>query len=142
MIDKKCIPIVVLFLFAGSFLSCTGQNAEIIFHSDANNEITLEGYNGFNRFSIAKHTIEAGSSVSVKTDYQGFILLTFKEGQGYPVIFSGDKLVVKLHDPNIPPEFVNSPENEFLYGYLSSYRKKKNTLLLLDETLKKCGSAN
>ncbi len=115
------------------FNTFSSENTTIIIRSDTQIEFVLQGFKGFERLIIGQKIVAPDSQVELLTDYKGFALLIFKDGQQYPVIISDSILHIDLHEANTPPNFKNSSENEFLYEWLSKYRKQQHVLLLLQK---------
>ncbi len=134
--------IFILLLFTSTLFPYNTDEKAIHIKSDAIVDIILEGYNGFSSFTIAELHIDSGSTATINTDYEGLVLLIYPQGQRYPLILSDDKLEINIHSPGVKPDFINSQENEFLYDYLSKYRKLEYQLMLLKETMSEMESSD
>jgi len=140
--------IILLYFHSDAYNS---EKITIILKPDKSIEFVLMGFNGFDSYIIKQAIIDSGSQVKFSADYQGLALLIFQEGQQYPVIISktGEakndechaedkrsiqrKLIIHIHNPDMPPDIKYSPENKFLYEWLSAYMLQERTILSLQE---------
>lgn len=117
MTYKLIITLFVLLLTV-SFGSDSAW-AKIVVHSLSTVDIELLGYNGLNDNSIFKGGLKKDNKTEINTPYHGLALLVFDGGQRYPVIIGNKSFTLKIADPNKPPSFKDSPENNFFYKSLS-----------------------
>ncbi|MBU0485762.1 MAG: hypothetical protein KKB30_14755 [Proteobacteria bacterium] len=108
--------LLVLTIFHGA----DSAWAKVTIQSSISTEIELNGFNGLHQSSIFKDVITADSKQEIDTSYRGLALLVFAGGQSYPIIIGTDPLTIRITDPNQPPSFAGSGENDFFYKLLAS----------------------
>ncbi|MBN2543885.1 hypothetical protein JXI42_13590 [bacterium] len=131
------LPIAMLsaILILAFLNTCNLEGSTLIFQSGRSLPLKLEGYDNFESFTIIDTSIDSGSSIKLTTDYDGFAIIKFFNSVQYPLIISQDTLSTYLHDPGEAPTVQNSPENEFMYGWLSTYVQSRSNLFTLEQEL-------
>ncbi len=93
--------------------------ADIIVDSHLDGHVKLIGFNGLDSFTLSDKTIYKRTYSTINTQYTGLILLKLSTGQTYPIISSKKPITIKILAPELPPEFIDSDENEYFYSLLS-----------------------
>ena len=132
---KKHNHLFVLVLSLFLLFACTlkkSTTSQVTIHSEAATAIELLGYDGLASYTLFKGNIGPADSYKIDMPYYGLGMVTFPQGQSYPVILGGTSFSIKIDTPSDPPLFSNSQENDFLYSHLldkESHLKKseKNT---------------
>jgi len=111
--------IISFLLFLAVVVSPGSAWAKIVIHSQAAVKIELLGYNGLTESSVFKGNLKAGDRQELNIPYRGLALLTFSEGQRYPVIIGDKSFTLEIAEPRKPPFFEGSDENNSFYKSLS-----------------------
>ncbi len=108
------------FLFVSSLL-LTSESAwaMLVIYSQTAVEVELTGYDGLTASSLFKGSVAIGRENEIAGSYQGLALLSFAEGQRYPVIIGDTSFTLNIANTAEPPSFSGSSENDFLYSLLS-----------------------
>ncbi|MBN1755749.1 hypothetical protein JW877_06000 [bacterium] len=130
---KKRISIVLIIITILSCMPMLKANT-ITIESGVPTGISLKGFEKFWGFTIESTYVDSGSILEINTDYGGFALLKLSNNLQYPVIITGD-IKLTFINPDDPPVFKNSPENEFLYEWLLTYNQIEGQLFGLKEKL-------
>ncbi len=118
---KKYNQLFVLFLSLLLLFACASKKSttsQITINSQTAIAIELLGYNGLTSYTLFRGNITPGSDYEINTSYCGLGMLTFPQGQSYPVLLGDTSFTIKLDTPSEPPSFSNSQENDFLYRHL------------------------
>ena len=112
------VIIIYFFLIFSILFHNDSACAKFIVQAQTAVDIELTGYNGLTEKSIYKGKLSANSKQEISTPYHGLVLLSFKDGQTYPVIV-GDKIfILNISTPDKLPSFSKSPENDIFYKAL------------------------
>jgi len=116
-LSKHKLPTIAI-LFCLLLLSTNLIATEIEFQNNSGLDIAILGYEGFNKYELLDITSEQNQIITYCIEYKGLAILRFPTGQSYPVYFDTTAFQIIVNDPNSPPEFINSPDNEWLYNWL------------------------
>ncbi len=117
--------------------SCKVTNLEI--DNPGKYEVKLEGVNGFDFVKLLELNNENLTQKQFYVDYSGLALIKYSGGQIYPIYLKGKNTKVELFEPNTPPQFMDSPDNDFLYYWIGSYRKLQNDTKMLEMSVERLG---
>ena len=108
--------------------------------SNGSVEAGFYGFSGFSEQKLFQFQSGTAAVFTFNTAYSGLVLLRFATGQTYPVYIGGDNFSMGISKPVTPPEFENSPENKWLYGWLARYRQLQKEKHLLQDNFAKTGA--
>lgn len=105
-------PLITILIFA-----CNPAYLRASIKSQVNNGWEIVGFNGLAEFSIGKlfnHDI-----LDIKTPYRGLAILTFEQGQQYPIIISDQPLQLSFSSHQRSLKFKDGSENDLFYRTLT-----------------------
>lgn len=80
--------------------------------------LEIKGYDGLTETTLFLGELVAGVQHNVAKNYKGLALLTFDQGQVYPIVTGTQDFLINITSPNTLPSFTGSAENEYLYARL------------------------
>lgn len=116
MIGKQVVTATLLILNLLGSVEVAWPSFDI--QSDEAVHLEIKGYEGLNEINLFRGELAPGIMQNVATAYRGLCLLSFAQGQVYPVILGNQTFLVKISSPDTKPSFTGSDENEYFYTLL------------------------